>query len=680
MIYYVTNQPSLISSPYYTVITSEESLNIIKDWKCAQADSETTGLDPHIDTLLLFQLGSIDGETQIVIDCTTVDIKIYKEFLESVYLEFHNGKFDLQFLYSAGIVPRKVYDTMIVEQLLYLGYPSGAISYSLKAVAERRLGVSLDKTVRGKIIWKGVDDEVILYAANDVKYLHQIMRSQSRDFSFQRCRIGAKLECDCVPAMAYLEWCGIKLDEAKWKAKMDKDKANLCSAKDKLNKFVVSNNYKQFFHIDTQGDLWEGFNDNPIVDINWDSPAQVIKFAKFLGFDTTVQDKKTGEDKDSVLEKHLKMQDGVNDEFLKLYFDYKEYSKVCSSFGQGHLNAINPITRRIHTDYHQLGAASGRMSCGNIQGNPSIARMKKLPQSECIYPNIQQLPNDPITRGCFVAEKGNLFCSCDYSAQEARVAADVYNDQALKDIFLKGIDSHSMYAKVFFKKELEGIDVKDVKKLRPDLRQKAKSPEFALNYGGGYPAIMAALKCSKEEAELIIKNYEEGFKGTAEFARKASKFVREHGYVLINPITGHKMYWWDWKQWKERSKKFTQEFWEDYKKNHKGTGDEVAKEVSVHFKAASKWDRMGRNAPCQGTSAIMTKTALINLFKYILENNLFGVVKIVAVVHDEISIEYPETMPEMAKKLEEFMEESAKIYCTSVPIPAVAEVDTCWKH
>lgn len=507
------------------------------------------------------------------------------------------------------------------------------------------------------------------------------MQSQSKDFNFtKKCRVGAKLECDCVPAMAYLEWCGIKLDESKWKAKMDKDKANLCSAKDKLNKFVVSNNYKQFFHIDTQGDLWEGFNDNPIVDINWDSPAQVIRFARFLGFNTTIQDKKTGEDKDSVLEKHLKMQEGINDEFLKLYFDYKEYSKVCSSFGQGHLNAINPITGRIHTDYHQLGASSGRMSCGNNLGNPSIARMKKLPQSECIYPNIQQLPNDPITRGCFVAEKGNLFCSCDYSAQEARVAADVYNDQALKDIFLKGIDSHSMYAKVFFKKELEGIDVKDVKKLRPDLRQKAKGPEFALNYGGGYPAIMAALKCSKEEAELIIKNYEEGFKGTAEFARKASKFVREHGYVLINPITGHKMYWYDWEQWKERSKKFTQEFWEDYRENHKGTGDEIAKEVSMHFKAASKWDRMGRNAPCQGTSAIMTKTALINLFKYILENNLFGVVKIVAAVHDELSIEYPETMPEMARKLEEFMEESAKIYCTSVPIPAVAEVDLFWRH
>ena len=416
MIYYVTNQPSLISSPYYTVITPEESLNIIKDWKSAQADSETTGLDPHIDTLLLFQLGSVDGETQIVIDCTTVDIKIYKEFLESVYLEFHNGKFDLQFLYSAGIVPRKVYDTMIVEQLLYLGYPSAAISYSLKAVAERRLGILLDKSVRGKIIWKGVDDEVILYAANDVKYLHQIMQSQSRDFNFvKKCRVGAKLECDCVPAMAYLEWCGIKLDESKWKAKMDKDKVNLCSAKDKLNKFVVSNNYKQFFHIDTQGDLREGFNDNPIVDINWDSPAQVIKFAKFLGFDTTTQDKKTGEDKDTVLEKELTKQKGINDEFLTLYFNYKEASKLVGTYGQGHLDLINPITGRLHTQFTQIGSATGRMSSGGGV-NESLSNLKKIPNIQ--YVNMQQLPHDAETRACFVVEPGNLWVSADFSAEE----------------------------------------------------------------------------------------------------------------------------------------------------------------------------------------------------------------------------------------------------------------------
>ena len=403
MIYFVTKQHTLYQSPHYKMISEEESLEMIKDWKCAQADSETSGLDPHSSILLLFQLGSVDGETQIVIDCTTIDIRLYKKRLEEMYLEFHNGKFDLQFLYQWGIVPRKVYDTMIVEQFLHLGESTDKGFSSLQEVAMRRLDVFIDKSVRGEIIRRGITEDVILYAANDVKYLHQIMQKQSIEFWQKKCSVGAKLECDCVPAMAYLEWCGIKLDEEKWKAKMEKDRKNLVAAKEKLDNFVVENNYTKFYHIDTQGDLWEGFNDNPIIDINWDSPAQVIKFAKDLGFDTTVQDKKTGKDKDSVIEKHLKSQVGINDEFLKLYFDYKEYAKVCSSFGQGHLDAINPVTHRLHASYFQIGTSTGRMSSGSDDERGGI--------------NMQQLPKNEETRSCFVAEKGNLFCSCDYSAK-----------------------------------------------------------------------------------------------------------------------------------------------------------------------------------------------------------------------------------------------------------------------
>ena len=70
------------------------------------------------------------------VDCTTVDIKLYKEALETKWVIGQNLKFDLQFLYNYGIIPRKVYDTMIVEQLLHLGYPSGVISYALNAIAE----------------------------------------------------------------------------------------------------------------------------------------------------------------------------------------------------------------------------------------------------------------------------------------------------------------------------------------------------------------------------------------------------------------------------------------------------------------------------------------------------------------------------------------------------------------
>lgn len=479
MIYFVTNQTSLFDLPDITQITADESIKMMESWASVQYDSETQGKNSRLCDLLCVQFGNKEGDVQIVVDTTTVDIRLYKNILEQKLVIGHNLKFDLQFLYNYNIIPRRVYDTMIVEQMLYLGFPSSMIKYSLAEVAWRRLKTDIDKSVRGEIIWRGLDAEVIHYAANDVKYLYSIMESQLKDCRERHCMIGAKLECDCVPAMAYLEWCGVKLDESRWKAKMEKDKKGLEEAKKRLDSFALSTSVlKEFTKVNTQGDLFEGFNLEPICTINWSSSQQVVKVAKLLGFNTVTKDKKTGEDKDSVLEKLLATQKGINDEFLKLYFDYQEKFKVVTSFGQGHLNAVNPKTGRLHTIYKQLGAASGRMSCGSQQPDTDLAKYKKLKPSDCTFPNIQQLPHDEETRACFIAEEGNLWVSCDYSAQEGRVQGDIYQDEAILKMYREGIDGHSMYAKIFFKDELKDVDVHDVKKLRPDLRTKAKSPEF----------------------------------------------------------------------------------------------------------------------------------------------------------------------------------------------------------
>ena len=137
MIYLVTGNLQLFESPEYKVISLEESLQIMSEWSMYQYDSETTGRDCHVNDLLCVQFGNIDGTVQIVVDTTTINILDYKEILESHYLIGQNLKFDLQFLYNYEIIPRKVYDTMIVEQLLYLGYPAGIISYSLKTCDSR---------------------------------------------------------------------------------------------------------------------------------------------------------------------------------------------------------------------------------------------------------------------------------------------------------------------------------------------------------------------------------------------------------------------------------------------------------------------------------------------------------------------------------------------------------------
>lgn len=684
MVYFVSNQQQLFESEDYAALSTQESLQLMQDWNIIQVDTETSGRDPHLCSLLCIQFGNDKADTRIVVDCTTVNVCIYKDLLESRRLILQNAKFDLQFLFNYHIIPLKVYDTMIVEQLLYLGYPSGQISFSLKEIAWRRLHTNIDKTVRGEINWRGLDSKVIMYAAGDVTYLEQIMWSQIDDLKKKELMKAAAIECDFVPVIAYLEWCGIHLDRDKWKAKMLEDNKKLLKAKEALDAYVVSNpNLSKYTYINTQGDLFLGYDLTPKVDINWSSSQQVIRVARDLGFDTKIKDKKTGEDKDSVLEKQLKKQKGIADDFLKLYFDYQEHFKVCTSFGQGHLNAINPRTDRIHTVYKQLGAASGRMSCGSQQPNTDLAKENHVKPSECTYPNIQQLPHDAETRACFTAPKGYLWSSCDFSALESRLGADIYNEPHMIEEFLHGSgDIHSLMALTFFEKQMEpGTTTKDVKKKYPSLRNKAKSPEFLIQFGGSAHGLATQLAIPEEEAQGYVDSYYNKFKGIAEFKKKGSDFVRKNGYILMCKYSGHKMFWWDHQQWIERQKSFTQEFWEEYRMKHKGTGDLIAQEVRHHFQAASKWDRMALNAPTQGSGIVILKIAMTNFFHWIVEKGYFGKVELASLVHDESNVIFPEELKEIVPSMQSrCMEEAAALVCTQLPIPAKPDVAQFWKH
>ncbi len=689
MIYFVSKNIELFTNDIYKYVSVEESLNLLSSCSILQYDSETDGRDPHINKLLCIQFGNKAKDIQVVIDCSTVNILLYKEILETKYLVGQNLKFDLPFLYNYHIVPTKVYDTMIVEQFLYLGYPKkgeyGGISFALNEIALRRLNKNIDKTVRGEIIWRGLDSKVIEYAAYDVVYLEDIMQLQLQECKNKNSLLGAKLECDFVPVIAYLEWCGIKLDKEKWLIKMKADKADLDKSKKSLDLFVsATSTLSKFLYLEKQGDLFSGFNTEAKCTINWSSSKQVIEVAKLLGFDTKVQDKKTGEDKESVIEKHLKTQKGINDEFLKLYFTYQEKAKVVSSFGEVHLNSINPITGRLHTSFKQLGASSGRMSCGSNQSNTDLAKFKQLPPKLCKYVNLQQLPANEITRSAFVAEEGNMFVSCDFSAEESRLGADIYNDEAFKNEFLYGSkDTHNMFAWAVFRKECEALGCKsatDVKKLAPQWRKKVKGVEFAYMFGAAAPTIAQSAECSIEQAQAYIDTLDKEFVGMSSFAKKGASFVRKNGYIIINPITGHRLTWWDFEEWKARQATFTREFWEDFKLNHKGTGDSIAKQVGTHFRAVGKYDRLARNVVTQGTGAIIMKEACINLFRWIIDNNLFNKIKLCVLVHDEINCEYPKEITKFPKILQQTMEEAAAKYCKSLPIPAEAAVKPYWEH
>jgi DNA polymerase I-like protein with 3'-5' exonuclease and polymerase domains len=535
-----------------------------------------------------------------------------------------------------------------------------------------------------------------LYSAGDVTYLEQIMWSQVKDYKAKGGTIGAKLECDFVPAIAYLEWCGIKLDVDKWREKMKKDQENLDRSIKALNDFVINTPIlKEFVYIERQGDLFSGFDTSPRVNINWASSSQATKVFKLLGFDVNVVDKDSGEDKESAMEKHMKKQKGINDAFLRLYFGkgeegeedyfpgYNGSAKVVSSFGQGHIDAINPKTGRIHTSYKQIGASSGRMSCGSKQPNTDLAKYKKLPEKSCKYPNIQQLPKDVETRSCFISEENNLFCSCDYSALESRLGADIYNEQSMIEEFLHGSgDMHSLCAYMVYKDEIpRDTPIKSIKKLYPHLRSAVKPIEFSQQFGGSEYAIQNSMGCSLEEALAFKKAYDSGFPGIAKFKEAGAKFVCSNGYILMNKYTGHKMYWWDWEYWKQKQAEFnTPGFWDTYKLYHKGQKTNLEKAVKKHFKIKSKYERMALNSPTQGTGITILKDAMTTLFNWVVDNGYFGKVLFCAFVHDECDIEFPKELTDFPKIVSDIMLNSAAKFCKSIPIPADAEVSTHWIH
>lgn len=417
MIYIVTNSTDYVY-PEFEYITVKESLKLLSKKKSLQCDTETTSLDPHLGKLLLLQLGT-EEDDQFVIDVTTVDIKAYKEILENTLLIFHNAVFDLQWLYNYEIIPRKIYDTMIAEQTLYLGYSvENGKHFGLKDVANQYLGITLSKAEQTSFVnfKKVFSKEQLLYAAKDVTLLHQICYLQMKEAKVKTCTEAIKLECQFIPACAYLNWCGIKLDEAKWTEKMQKEKQayeKACKDLDDWMRKKANSDPAFSKYVSKQLSL---FDEDPEVLVDWGSSKQVIPLVQDLGFNTKTKDKKTKKLKDSVQEDLLAPQKGICDEFLDLYFEYQSTKKVVTTYGETFINNINPYTGRIYSNYKAIGAISSRMSCGGGT-NETLAQLKGIPAKKVPLLALQTLPHDELTRSCFIAEDGNLFCSCDYAAK-----------------------------------------------------------------------------------------------------------------------------------------------------------------------------------------------------------------------------------------------------------------------
>ena len=459
--------------------------------------------------------------------------------------------------------------------------------------------------------------EVIVYAANDVVHLEDIMNLQLVTINARGQKVALDIENEFVRVLAYIEYCGIKLDPVKWKAKMAKDAERLRIAEQKLNDWVVdyvmkkgdpkliARNYDprerrkkaiKANKVDFMGNptkmkgddafvvipapsLFSEFDTGPQCVINWNSSKQVIRLFEELGFDLLVKDKKTGKMKKSVESKFIELQANKSS-IVPLYLEYSAAFKVVTSFGQNFLDAINPVTHRIHPTFNQM-MDTGRLSCGaggkgkgGKTKDDDIAEEEdeskdSSTQSNDKSVNVQQLPATEETRAAFVPEKGHLLIDCDYGDQEGHVFTELSGDKEWRAFYNdpNQRDGHSFVAKMCFPKDLDGVEEKDVRKVRKDLRDLAKKARFCFNYNGQAPTMATNCNIPVDFATEIYNNYFKRFYGIAGYFKIQKRDMWNRGYILISKITGLRAYIYDWPILKgiERRKNSMDNFWDIYK-------------------------------------------------------------------------------------------------------------------
>lgn len=664
MVYLVTKQKSLWESTRYKVIDPEEALRILEPLTVVELDTETMGLDPYTKELLTVQLGCADF--QVVIDCASVDIQLFKNYIEHPQRMFlgWNIKFDLKFLYHQRIIPMKVYDGYLAEKLLWLGYPAGMHEMSLKAASIHYLGVDMDKSVRGKIIQTGLTEDVIMYAAGDVSYLGKIRDKQLIELEKKGLLKAIDFENEFVKCLAYIEYCGAKLDIDKWKVKMTTDLNNLERYEAQLNDWVENSQFaSKYCSINMQGDLFSGFDTKPRCHINWTSSQQVIPLFEDLGLDLKVLDKKTKHYKKSVDIKVVEPQSSKSP-LIPIYINFKKAAIIVNTFGQKFLGLINPVTGRIHANFNQLGTDTGRLSSTE--------------------PNLQNLPHDALTRSCFISEKGNKWISADYSGQESYLMASMANDEAMLDELTNGSgDLHSLTAKMVFQQIPRDMPLKDIKKNFKELRQEAKGYEFCFNYGGQDSTLIRNYGLDAKRAKEIYENYMSGFAGLKRYQDFRRVDVMRKGYILLSPITGHKAYIYDYDELKRQMEKQEDpEFWEYYREMKRDAPEcDTVQAVRRLARRKAESEKQSINYPIQAAGALCFKLASIKLFNWLLKNNLLFTVKYCIPVHDEINLEAPEEISkEVADILVKCMVSAGKPFCTRAHLGADVEVGDFWIH
>ena len=441
-----------------------------------------------------------------------------------------NMKYDAKIFARHGIEVAPIDDTMLMSYALN----AGLHGHGMDALSERYLGhepIAIKTLLGGgksAITFDRVPiDEAVTYAAEDADItlrLWQLFRPQ-----LHRARVTTvyeTLERPLVPVLSRMEMAGVLVD------------------RDTLSR--MSNAFAQ-----KMAGLEAEIHELAGETFNVGSPKQLgeILFDK-MGLEGGKKGKTgayaTGAD---VLEDLATMHD-----LPGRVLDWRQLSKLKSTYTDALQDHINPETGRVHTSYMQTGANTGRLSSTD--------------------PNLQNIPvrseEGRRIREAFVAPKGRVLVSLDYSQIELRILAHIAGIDALKQAFREGQDIHAMTASEMFDVPMD--------QMTPDIRRRAKAINFGVIYGISGFGLARNLRIPRAEAQGFIDRYFERFPGIRAYMDDTKAFAREHGYVQT--LFGRKIH----------------------------TPDINAKGPTAGFA-----QRAAINAPIQGTAADIIRRAMIRM-------------------------------------------------------------------
>jgi DNA polymerase-1 len=558
-------------------------------------DTEGTSLDPHDTKLLLLQVAI--PEKAFLFAVQKVNLELLKPLLEdNQKLKIvQNGKFDYEMIkVNLGMEIKNIFDTMLAERLLTAGLTR---ENSLEALAKKYLEIELEKEVRDTFGRIGqLSKKQLEYAALDVLVLFPIFKKQYARLREEKLLKVAQLEFSVLPVVAEMEIKGSYIDKKKWRAHI----AQLREKRD-----LVAGQIQEDLRPLYQNNQVDLFGQSVDV-VNLNSPVQILEAFRKVG----VELPSTGV---SVLKR-------TDHRLAKKLLEYRGYEKLISAFGESVLEKTHPKTGRIHPDFMQIGADTGRFSCSK--------------------PNLQQIPKDSAFRSCFTAPEGYKLVVADYSQAELRILAEYSEDPVFMKAYKEDKDLHTLTASQMYGVPMEKVDKK--------MRFNAKSINFGLMYGRGAASLAAQLGVSVDEAKKLLNKYFKTYNKVQRWLDRVAKEAVSKGYSTT--LSGRKR----WYNLPDKSDPF-------------------------YDRLIANIERQGKNTPIQGTSADMTKYALVYVYQRVRKEGFEAYP--IHTVHDEIVLEAREDQAEeVCQVLSEEMGRAARVLLKKVPVKADAMVSDFWEH